>query len=225
MEPKGRWYECADAGEKERPSPEEMDVAGEPRCPLTLPVSSELTLAWMVGWCWWWWWRNGLHDSERMEGACDRVTLLCVDRRVGVGDEKESDVEHSDLALLFSAGYFCVYFESTKRKVDRYVTNCLDRISCVPRRSLRLRQRCLPLVFGRPPNANEAFSHCPCLAIRAGGTERWMSSWSSASWTDFSCGKVGSTATFFLLTPPNNEIWFLRKKKKTNNKKESLPSE
>jgi hypothetical protein len=38
------------------------------------------------------------------------VTLLCIDRRVGVGDEKESDVEHSDLALLFIAGYFWAYF-------------------------------------------------------------------------------------------------------------------
>ena len=37
------------------------------------------------------------------------VTRLCIDRRVGVGDEKESDVEHSDLALLFIAGYFCAY--------------------------------------------------------------------------------------------------------------------
>jgi hypothetical protein len=40
------------------------------------------------------------------------VTRLCIDRRVGVGDEKESDVEHSDLALLFIAGYFCAYFSN-----------------------------------------------------------------------------------------------------------------
>lgn len=98
MLPKGRWYEWADAGENDRPNPDEMDVAGEPRArPPPPPVSSALSLLWTFGW------RNGLHDSERTEGACDNVTLLCIDRRVGVGDEKDSDVEHSDLALLFSA--------------------------------------------------------------------------------------------------------------------------
>lgn len=62
--PKGRWYEWAEAGEKDLPSPEEMDVAGDPRVrPPTPPVSSVLNLLCTFG-C-----RNGLHDSERTEGA------------------------------------------------------------------------------------------------------------------------------------------------------------
>ena len=84
----------ADAGENERPNPDEIDVAGEPR---VRPLSeTNLVLGRAVTGL-----RNGLHDSERIDGVCESVTRRWSERRVGVGDENESEVEHSDLALLF----------------------------------------------------------------------------------------------------------------------------
>ena len=105
--PSGRWYE-AEAGENDLPSPEEMDVAGEPRVrlPGTTVVSSSFNFAMRAAVC-----RNGLHDSERTDGAWDSVTLLCVDLRVGVGDEKQIDVEHSDRALNVPYLFDCVFYK------------------------------------------------------------------------------------------------------------------
>ncbi len=67
--PSGRWYD-AEAGENILPSPDETDVAGGLRVLLaTSVVSPSLSLARSAG-C-----RYGLHDSERTDGACDRVSL------------------------------------------------------------------------------------------------------------------------------------------------------
>lgn len=108
--PSGRWYD-AEAGENDLPSPDETDVAGEPRVLLagTTVASSSLSLAMRAAVC-----RYGLHDSERTDGAWDSVTLLCVDRRVGVGDEKQIDVEHSDRALRVPYLLDCVCFQTKK---------------------------------------------------------------------------------------------------------------
>lgn len=95
------------------------------------------------------------------------VTRLCIDRRVGVGDEKESDVEHSDLALLFIAGYFCacnIYFINYK-----YLT--LFEKCLIPRRNRQL-GRYQPLGSEQPPNENEGFYCCPFPAIQVEGIER-----------------------------------------------------
>ena len=73
-------------------------MAGEPRVRPPTFRSSDINLVLgiaVVGF------RNGLHDSERIDGVCESVTRRWSERRVGVGDENESEVEHSDLALHF----------------------------------------------------------------------------------------------------------------------------
>ena len=78
-----------------------MDVAGDPLLRM-LCRSSDWSRLPELAECGM---RNGLHDSERMDGTLSRAVRRCSDRRDGGGDENDSDVEHSDRPLLTAPNF------------------------------------------------------------------------------------------------------------------------